>query len=272
MLSNFLIALREGLEASLIIGILVAFIVRSNNRKSLVLVWIGVALAALASLTFGAFLSFTSAQLSPRGEQIFAGTTSLAAVALVTWMVFWMKSNARGLRENIHGKVEEALPMGKIALVLTAFFAVVREGLETSLFLFTNAKTVHDNSRPLIGLILGLVAAIGLGVALYRRSIKINISKFFAITGTALLIVAAGVLQHAVFEFQEFGALPGAHALIWDWTGAPSAVTTILSGTIGINTTTSWLQFIVWVGYLGLVIRPYLAPAKAQPKREEVPA
>ncbi len=270
MLSNFLIALREGLEASLIIGILVAFVVRSNHRRSLALVWSGVALAAITSLAFGAFLSFTSAQLSPRGEQIFAGTTSLAAVSLVTWMVFWMKNNARGLRENIHGKMEQALPMGKIALILTAFFAVVREGLETSLFLFTNAKTVHDNSRPLIGLVLGLLAAIILGIALYRRSIKINISKFFAITGTALIIVAAGVLQHAVMEFQDFGALPGAHALIWDWSHAPTAITTILSGTIGINTTATWLQFIIWVAYLALVIPPYLAPAKA--RKELLPA
>ena len=129
MLSTFLIALREGLEASLIIGILVAYLTRTNRKAALPWLWLGVATAVVLSLGLGAFLSFTSTQLSVRGEEIFAGTTSLAAVALVTIMVFWMKNSARGLRDELQGKVDHALGFGKFALVSAAFFAVAREGL-----------------------------------------------------------------------------------------------------------------------------------------------
>ena len=115
MLSNFLIGLREGLEAALIVGILIAYIVKTNQaskRKLLTAVWIGVSVALAASLALGGFLSFTSAELSPRGEEFFAGTTSLLAVGLVTWMVFWMKRAARSLRQDLQGKVETALSSG----------------------------------------------------------------------------------------------------------------------------------------------------------------
>jgi high-affinity iron transporter len=259
MFSTLLIALREGLEASLIIGILVAYLVRTDRRKSLPFLWLGVTLAIALSLILGAFLTFTSTQLSPAGEQIFAGTSSVTAVALVTWMVFWMKNNARQLRDSLQTKVDTSSALGHIGLVAAAFFAVAREGLETALFIYSNFKTVASDTAPTIGLVIGLLIAVVLGIAIYRRSIKINLGKFFNITGTALVIVAAGVLSHGVHEFQEFGALPGGHSYAWNWVGGSnSVIETLLAGTIGIGTTITWLQLAIWAIYLGTTLRFYL--------------
>jgi high-affinity iron transporter len=263
MYSTFLIALREGLEAALIIGILVAYLVRSNQRKALPALWTGVSVAVVASLAFGAFLSFTSTQLSKAGEQMFAGTTSLVAVILVTYMVFWMKRIARGLKNELQSKLDYAMPLGKVALISASFFAVAREGLETALFIFSNFKTISTDSSPVVGLILGLAAAVGLGVAIYKQSVKINLGKFFTVTGIALVVIAGGVLSYAVHEFQEFGALPGENSYAWNWENANPTITTLLSGTIGISTTISWLQLFIWAAYLILVLRAYLAPKKA---------
>lgn len=158
----------------------------------------------MASLAFGAFLSYTSAELSSRGEELFAGTTSFVAVGFVTWMVFWMKRAARGLRDELQNKAESALGAGSIALALAAFFAVAREGLETSLFLYTNFKTVGAVSTATLGLLLGLALAVGLGIGIYKSSIKLNLGKFFTYSGVALVVVAAGVLSYGIHEFQEF--------------------------------------------------------------------
>jgi len=262
MLSTFVIALREGLEASLIVGILVAYLIRSERRHLLKPLWTGVAIAITASLGFGAILSFTSTELTPKGEKLFAGLTSFIAVGLVTWMVFWMKRTARTLRNDLHGKVDSAIMGGPISLALVAFFAVVREGLETALFIYANFKTAGAASSATVGLILGLTLAIALGYLIYNRSVKLNLSKFFTVTGVALIIVAAGVLSYGVHEFQELGWLPGADTFIWDvtpWIAKESILGSILGGTIGFDTTTSFLQFFAWAGYLIAVLTPYLS-------------
>jgi high-affinity iron transporter len=270
MLSTFVIALREGLEAALIVGILVAYLVRSERRHLLKPLWSGVAIAIAASLGFGAILSFTSAELTPRGEELFAGLTSFIAVGLVTWMVFWMKRAARTLRDELHGKVDSAIMGGPISLALVAFFAVAREGLETALFIYTNFKTVGAASSATVGLVLGLALAVALGYLIYNRSVKLNLSKFFTVTGVALIIVAAGVLSYGVHEFQELGWLPGADTFIWDvtpWIGKESILGSILGGTIGFDTTTSVVQFIAWAAYLVAVLVPYLSKKSAPAPR-----
>lgn len=270
MLSTFVIALREGLEAALIVGILVAYMVRTNRRELLKPLWTGVAIALLASLALGAILSFTSAELTPRGEELFAGLTSFIAVGLVTWMVFWMKRTARTLRDELHGKVDSAIMGGPISLALVAFFAVVREGLETALFIYANFKTVGAASSATVGLVLGLALAVALGYLIYNRSVKLNLSKFFTVTGVALIIVAAGVLSYGVHEFQELGWLPGADTFIWDvtpWIAKESILGSILGGTIGFDTTTSVVQFIAWAAYLVAVLVPYLSKKSAPAPR-----
>jgi high-affinity iron transporter len=267
MLSTFIIAIREGLEASLIVGILVAYLVKSDRKELLKPLWLGVAAAIVTSLGLGAFLSFTSAELSDRGEQLFAGLTSIGAVALVTWMVFWMKRTARGLRYELHGKIDKATLAGPFALATAAFLAVVREGLETALFLYTNFQTVADSKASTIGLVIGLGVAVILGYCVYKSSIKMNLSKFFTYTGVALVIVAAGVLSHGVYEFQELGYLPGVSTFAWDISAhlpAESLLGATLSGTIGFETATSWMQFAVWSTYLIAVLVPYLSKPRAK--------
>jgi len=261
MLSTFIIALREGLEASLIVGILVAYIVKTKRHGYLKPLWSGVAIAVVASIALGAFLTLTSVSLSERGEELFAGVTSFIAVALVTWMVFWMKRTARHLKGELEGKVEAAATVGPIAIAAAAFFAVIREGLETSLFVYTNFQTVQDIASPTAGLVLGFAVSITLGFLIYKSAIKLNLSKFFQYSGVALIIVAAGVLSYGVHEFQELG--------YWDVTSfiaKDSILGASLSGTIGFDTTTSWLQLGVWVLYLGAVLVPYLAKPKVTAK------
>ena len=271
MLSTFIIALREGLEAALIVGILGAYIVRTDRRELLKPLWTGVGLALTASLGLGALLSFTSAELTDRGAELFAGITSFIAVGLVTWMVFWMKRTARNLRNELHGKVDSALVGGPISLALVAFFAVAREGLETALFVYTNFKTVGAASSATFGLVIGLGLAVFLGYAIYNRSVKLNLSKFFTITGVALIVIAAGVLSYGIHEFQELGFLPGADAFLWDvtpWIAKESILGSLLGGLVGFDTTTSFIQFIGWSIYLLAVLIPYLSKGKgaAAPK------
>ena len=269
MLSTFIIALREGLEAALIVGILVAYVVRTDRKHLLKPLWTGVAVALVLSLGLGAILSFTSAELSDRGEELFAGVTSFAAVGLVTWMVFWMKHAARNMRNELHGKVDQALTGGPISLALVAFFAVAREGLETALFIYANFKTVGAISSATLGLVLGLALSVGLGYLIYNRSVKINLSKFFTVTGVALIIVAAGVLSYGVHEFQELGWLPGADDFIWDvtpWIAKESVLASLLGGAIGFDTTTSWVQILAWGAYLTAVLVPYLSNKSQSPK------
>jgi len=267
MLSTFLIALREGLEAALIVGSLVAYVVQRNRRNLLVPIWTGVGGALAATFALGGFLSFTSAELSERGEQFFAGTTSFLAVGLVTWMVFWMKRAARTLKDELHGKVDSALSAGPLALAAAAFFAVAREGLETALFVYTNFKTVAATSSASVGLIAGLALAVILGYMIYNRSIKLNLSKFFTVTGIALIIVAAGVLSYGVHEYQELGWIPGDGSYAWDISSImakDSIAGTILAGTIGFDVNTSWVQLFLYASYLAIVLRLYTksSPAK----------
>jgi len=268
MLSTFIIALREGLEAALIVGILVAFLVKTGRKALLAPLWAGVALAVVVSLATGAFLTFTSTELSPRGEEFFAGTTSFLAVGFVTWMVFWMKRTARHLKGQLEGQMSTAVLAGPLALAAAAFFAVVREGLETSLFIYANFKTVASTPSATVGLVLGLGLAITLGYLIYRSSIKINLSKFFNYTGIALVVVAAGVLSYGIHEYQELGWLPGADFFVWDVTSViakESLIGGVLAGTIGFDTTTSLLQFVLWAAYLAVVLAIYLKPAASKP-------
>lgn len=268
MLSTFIIALREGLEAALIVGILVAYLVKTGRRALLAPLWAGVALAVLVSLATGAFLTFTSTELSARGEEFFAGTTSFVAVGFVTWMVFWMKRTARHLKGQLEGQMSTAVLAGPLALAAAAFFAVVREGLETSLFIYANFKTVSSTPSATVGLILGLGLAIALGYLIYRSSIKINLSKFFNYTGIALVIVAAGVLSYGIHEYQELGWLPGVDFFIWDVTSVipkESLLAGVLAGTIGFDTTMSLLQFVFWAAYLAIVLSYYLKSSSSKP-------
>ena len=267
MLSSFIIALREGLEAALIVGILLAYLIKSGKARLQIYIWSGVGIAVAASLALGAFLTFTSAELSHAGEALFAGVTSLLAVVVVTWMVFWMKRTARTLRSDLATKMDSAIGAGPLALAGAAFLAVGREGLETSLFVYSNFQSTADPLNSALGLIAGFMAAIALGNLIYRSAIKLDLSKFFKFTGVALIIVAAGVLSYGIHEFQELGLLPGGDAYAWDITsfiGKDSLAGGVLAGTIGFDVTTSWLQLGIYILYLVAVLTPYLAKVRVK--------
>ena len=196
MLANYLIGLREGLEASLIVVILIAYLVKTDRRHLLPRLWVGVSAAVLMSLGFGALLTFGPRDLTFEAKEALGGTLSIIAVAFVTWMVFWMANHARGLSGELRGKIDDAADAGRFSLVLVAFLAVGREGLETALFLWaaTQAAASSDGSTltPLIGALLGLLTAVAMGFAFYKGVLKINLSKFFAWTGAILIVVAGG--------------------------------------------------------------------------------
>ncbi|MER7404658.1 iron uptake transporter permease EfeU [Streptomyces sp. NPDC000070] len=254
---SFLIGLREGLEAGLIVSVLVATLVRAGAKSRLPQVWTGVLAAIALSLSFGAVLTFTAASLSTAAQEAFGGTLSIVAVAFVTAMVFWMRRSARSLAGEIKGKVTEALTMGAGVLVLTSFLAVGREGLETALFLWTTARAADASAGPLTGAGIGLVLAAVLCWGLYRRVLSINLTRFFTATGAVLIVIAAGVLGYGLRDLQEGGVLPGGTAYALDLSGSVDAgswYSTLLQGVLNLTPTMTWLQVAGYVGYLAVVM------------------
>ena len=253
MFSNFLIGLREGLEAALVVGILVAYLVKLGRRDSLVPIWIGVGGAIAISLGFGAVLTFTSQSLSFKAQEAFGGFMSIIAVGFVTWMVFWMRRAAKSMKSELHSRVDAALAMGTGALALTAFIAVGREGLETALFLWTNAQATGSSAQPLMGALLGLSTAVFLGYLIYRRAVAIDLAKFFTWTGIALIVVAAGVLAYGIHDLWEAGIIHFGTASAWDitsWYSASSWYGTVLKGVFNFSPNPTVLEVVVWWAYL----------------------
>ncbi|WP_369252094.1 iron uptake transporter permease EfeU [Streptomyces sp. R41] len=278
---SFLIGLREGLEAGLIVSVLVATLVRSDRRSRLPHVWTGVAAAIGLSMSFGAILTFTSANLSGKAQEAFGGTLSLIAVVFVTAMVFWMRRSARTFSGEIKEKVTAALGMGAGVLVVTSFLAVGREGLETALFLWTTAQAAGSSSGPLAGAAAGLLIAAALCWALYRRVLHINLTKFFTITGVVLIVIAAGVLGYGMRDLQESTLLPGGTAYAFDLSAhldASSWYVTVVQGTLNLTPQMTWLQISAHVVYLAVVMTLFVrgvraaAPAPAKPAAGAKPA
>lgn len=253
MFANYLIGLREGLEAALIVAILIAYLVRTHNSHALGRLWVGVVAAIGTSIVLGVALIFVDESLSERAAEAFAGVTSLLAVGLITWMIFWMALHARHIKTHLHGEVDKALKTSTTAVALVAFLAVVREGLETALFLYAGIKSSGETAAPLIGAVLGLATAVVLGVLMYRGAVKLNLGALFKWTGAALVIVAGGVLRYAVHEFQELGWLPGENAVAIDVSStiaSDSVVGTLIRGLVNLTPTMTWLEVIIWLAYV----------------------
>ncbi|MEU0409358.1 iron uptake transporter permease EfeU [Streptomyces griseorubiginosus] len=268
---SFLIGLREGLEAGLIVSILVATLVRAGARARLPQVWTGVLAAIALALSFGAVLTFTAASLSATAQEAFGGTLSVIAVAFVTAMVFWMRRSAHSLSGEIKGKVTGALGMGAGVLVATSFLAVGREGLETALFLWTTAQAAGESAGPLTGAAVGLVLAAALCWGLYRRVLRINLTKFFTATGAVLIVIAAGVLGYGLRDLQEGGVLPGQTSYAFDLSGSVDAgawYSTLVQGVLNLTPAMTWLQVLGYGGYLAVVMTLFVRGVRdAAPKR-----
>lgn len=252
MLQNYLIGLREGLEAALVVGILVAYLVRSARRDMLPHVWLGVGIAVAISAAFGAALTFGPQGLSFEAQEIIGGSLSIVAVGLVTWMIFWMGKTARHLRRHLEDSLAGAIEVGRGAVITLALLAVGREGLETALFLWAGVQSAGSTTAPLAGALLGLATAIVIGYLIYRGAIAINLRVFFQWTGVFLVIVAAGVLAYGVHDFQEAGVLPGLHTLLFDVSAAipPSSwYGAVLKGIFNFSPATTVLEAIAWTAY-----------------------
>lgn len=283
MLANYLIGLREGLEAALVVSILIAYLVKTDRRSLVPRVWAGVGLAVLLSLAVGAALTFGTAELSFRAQEAFGGVMSILAVALVTWMVFWMARNARSLRGELHGHVDRVADRGLWALILVAFLAVAREGVETALFIWSAVRATGGGPAPLSGAVLGLATAVLLGWLFYRGALRLNLATFFKWTGVALIVVAAGVFSYAIHDLQEAGILPGLDNIAFDVSHLivpGTAVATILKGILNFSPTTTWLEVVAWLAYLvpvmviflRIVNRPGPVPVKQAPSPAPVEA
>ncbi|MCA2215568.1 iron uptake transporter permease EfeU [Jidongwangia harbinensis] len=286
MLATYLIGLREGLEATLVVSILVAFLVKSRRTDRLVQVWAGVGLAVALSVFFGWLLSYTSTTLLQKYQhrELFEAVASIAAVVFVTWMIFWMRKAARSIAGELRGKLQDALAVGSVAVAGMAFLAVVREGLETSLIFYSAVQGASVNGGPLYALIGGIATAVAIGYLMYATAVRINLSVFFAWTGSLLILVAAGILKYGVHDLQEAGVLPGLNTLAYDISGVldPNAwYTALLTGMFNITPTASVLEVVAWAAYgipvLAIFLRPTrkVRPATApapEPATESTPA
>lgn len=257
MLGNFLIGLREGLEAALVVSILIAYVVKTDRRHLLGRIWLGVVFAVVISLGFGAALTFGPRGLTFEAQELIGGLLSIVAVGFVTWMIFWMARAAKNISGELRHRVDAAADRSPNMLIVVAMLAVGREGLETALFLWAATRSAaaagESSAVPLAGALLGLAVAVVLGYLMYRGALRINLTKFFTVTGALLILIAAGVLAYGVHDLQEAGVLPGLHSLAFDVSAQippGSVLGTLLKGVFNFSPATTWLEFLAWWAYV----------------------
>ncbi|WP_067779201.1 iron uptake transporter permease EfeU [Actinomyces vulturis] len=259
--ANLLIALREGLEAALVVGIIAAYLVKANHRDALSKLWIGVALAALLPLAVGAVLTWGPKTLTYQAQEILGGILSLIAVAMVTWMIAWMGRNSRELKSGLEDSLAQSLAKDASGwgVVWIAILAVGREGVETALFIWTTVKSSVETSTltTTAGVLSGLILAFVLGYALYRGAIRFNLRKFFTVTGYFLVIVAAGIVSYGVGDLQEAGVLPGIMSHAWDYSAHLPGVNSPIrwlyevgNAMFQVNLNPTVLQVVAWWVYI----------------------
>lgn len=251
MFSALLIALREGLEAALIVGIILGYVRQIGQRERSGYAWAGVGVAVALSALSAIAMRAVGAELHAPFEQVFEGATMLLAVAVLTWMVFWMRYQARFLQHDLENKVRLAVTRGENwGLFGLTFLAVFREGVETALFLAANAFAA-DAAGTLVGALGGLALAAAVGVLIYAYSVRLNVRLFFDVTSVLLMIFAAGLLAHGVHEFQEIGWLP-LTTIAWDtrWLlDHESNLGSMVRSLVGYTARPTWLEVAAYVGY-----------------------
>ena len=264
-LPNLLIGLREGLEAGLVVSILLAAVKRLSSgggrSSSTAPIWYGVAAAIVLALSFGAVLTFYRSVLATTGQEALGGALSVIAVVLVTGMIFWMRRTARSLASELRERVAEAMKVSTAALAFTAFLAVGREGVETALFLWTAAQASGQTVAPLIGAAIGIAIAVLLCVLLYKGAARIRLDLFFNRTAILLIIIAAGVLAYGLGDLQDAGWLPGHNWVAFDLSqhiDASSWWASIITGVTELSPIMTWLQVAFYLGYLAVVLTLFI--------------
>ena len=271
-LANFLIALREGVEAALIVGVVAAYLVKVGRRNLLPKVWFGVIIAAALPLSLGAIMTWGPYTLSFQAQEILGGTLSLVAVAMVTWMILWMSSNSRQFARKLREDTATQLASGsEWGVVWIAFIAVAREGIETALFVWATIKSSAESAiaAPALGVVTGLLVAVVIGWLIYTGAARINLSVFFNITGLLLIFVAAGIVSYGIGDLQESSVLPGWGVPIYDitayldgsvysWLTTSSWWWTLLEAMFNANASPTHLQLIGWVLYIVIILPLFL--------------
>jgi high-affinity iron transporter len=269
--ASYLVGLRDGLEAALVVTILLTVVARSGRREALVPLWTGVGLAIAGAAALGAILTYVATTLlSGVRLEVFEAVTSLVAVSLVTWMIFWMRRSARTLKSELTGRLTDALGMGPAAIAAIAFVAVIREGVEMVLLVFAAAQAASRTVAPLAGVIAGVLTAVLLGFLMYTAVARVNLGRLFTWTAVLLILVAAGIAKYAVHGFQVAGALPGGGAVAYDLSSTVEPTSwygTLLAATVNLTPSATVLEISVWVAYAIGVLLLFFRPAKTAAKR-----
>ena len=267
--SGALIGLREGVEAALIVAIVLAYLVRTGNSRHVGKIWLGTAAAVVLSAVIGMVLFVSVGAFEEPYEQLFEGSAMLLAAGVVTWMLFWMRRQSAGLKGELHAAVERALGEGTAwGLAVLAFTAVIREGVETALFLAAQATSVEDSASSVaLGALAGLGGAVVIGWGFYRGSQAVDLRKFFRWTGIALIFIAAGLLSHAVHEYIEVAEIAGisvlgsqtAYDISW-LLSHDAGIGQFLRAIFGYSASPELLTLVVHVGYVAGILWLYLRP------------
>jgi high-affinity iron transporter len=271
--ASYLIGLRDGLEAALVVSILITVLARAQRRDGLAPLWAGVGLAILCAAALGVVLTYVATSVvSGVRLELFEAITSLVAVAMVTWMIFWMRRSARTIKSELTGKLTQALGLGRMAVAALAFVAVIREGVEMVLLVFAAAQAASETVAPLLGMITGVASAVLLGWLMYAAVARVNLGHLFTWTGALLVLVAAGIAKYAVHGFQVAGLLPGSTTIAYDWSGTVAPTSwygTLLAATINVTPSATVLEVATWIAYASAVLILFFRPA---PKRAAVAA
>lgn len=263
MLAPFLISIREGLEMALIVAIILAYLAKTGNRALFGRVWLGLGAAIVVSAVVAASIFLIAGELDGTAEKIFEGTALLIAVSILTWMIFWMRKVSRNIKRELETRVDAALDVGSSwALVSLIFVAVVREGLEEALFLFSASQS-STAAESIGGAALGLGAAALLGYALYSGSHWLNLRSFFNVTSVMLIVIAAGLLSHGIREFISIGYLPPLVGEVWNVNGIiheDGVLGVFLKAVFGYNGNPSLLEMLAYFGYLVSCLSAFARP------------
>jgi high-affinity iron transporter len=275
MLPTFVIGLREGLEAALIVGIVAAFLGRQGRRDAVRQVWIGVAIAVGICVAVGVALQVLSSDLPQRQQEGLETVVGLIAVAMVTYMVLWMRRHSRDLKGDLEAAAGSALARGSArALVLMAFLAVLREGFETAVFLLATFHASGNATSSWLGAVLGIALAVVLGYGIYRGGVRINLSRFFLVTGIVLVVIAAGLVMTAVHTANEAGWLSvgQTQAFNLSWLVRPGTpLESFVTGVLGIQPYPVWIEVAAWCVYLVPMMAILLWP-RGNPRTTHAPA
>jgi high-affinity iron transporter len=278
MIPTFVITLREGVEASLIIGIIAAFLVKEGRRDAMRQMWLGIGIAVALCIGVAVLLEVVGQQLPQRQQEGLETVVGLIAVSAVSYMIVWMRRHARGIKAQLEGEAATALATGStLALVAMAFLAVLREGFETSVFLLAAFQDSTDTTAAGAGAILGLVAAVAIGLGLYRGGVRINLTRFFRVTGIVLVFVAAGLLASAAHTAHEAGWINGlqGQAIDLGWLVRPGTVSgSLLTGMLGLQPSPTAIEAIVYLGFAIPMALYVLWPQgmRLRPRRDRVRA